>query len=116
MASPLFAVFWTMAVVGGAVVVYLFSRDQNYADEHGQIAVRQFVERHGQTLVSVKARRLLVKPLRGSLSDATTLFDVVARTADGEMRTYRLAFDAEGGRGENSGLKQYGAGGWRDAL
>jgi hypothetical protein len=48
------------------------------------------------------------------ISPGSVIFVAVGETAEGASQTFRLAFDATGDRGVNSGLKQFGNGSWHD--
>jgi len=105
------------AVVGAAVVAgfIFFGGDIRYATRHGPVVIRQFIERRGQRLVRLSARGLVLTSYERGLGPGSITYDIVAVTSDGEPRTYRLAFDPRGAKGENSGLKQFADGGWHDA-
>jgi hypothetical protein len=103
---------WTVAILFG--ILYL-SRNRNFATKHGRVAVRQFVEGRGQTLVSLAARPAVRDPDGDGLGKGSMLFDAVARAPGGGQQTYRLAFDPTGAKGAKPGLKQFDDGAWRDA-
>lgn len=103
---------WTAAALLG--VLYL-SRNRSFAAKHGRVAVREFLERQGLTLIGLHGRPYVRGEVEAGLGGSSMLFEARTRTAAGEPRTYRLAFDPTGARGHKPGLKLFDDGAWRDA-